>query len=190
MRESDHDVTQLLDRWQAGDRRALSELMPLVYQQLHRLAARAMYSEREDHTLQATALVHEVFLRLDGGTTPSWRDRAHFYAVAARLMRHILVDHARAMRAARRGGGMPKVPLDDKLTHNASPPVDLIALDQALSMLATHRPRQVQVVELRFFGGLSVEEAASVLDVSVQTVVLDTRLARAWLFDHLRRSAA
>ena len=180
-------MTGLLARWSGGDREAAGELMPLVYSELHRLATRALAGERQDHTLQPTALVHEAYLRLAGGRQPDWSDRAHFFAVAVRLMRRILVDHARGLAAARRGGGAAKVPLVDAEAPAGAPPVELLALDEALDALEAVDPRKAQVVELRFFGGLTAAETAEVLAVSVPTVLLDTRLARAWLYDHLRR---
>jgi len=184
-----HDVTRLLAQWSDGDRGALSTLTPLVYGELHRLAARALARERPDHTLQPTALVHEAFLRLHGGRPAACRDRLHFFTLSARLMRRILVDHARALQAARRGSGALKLSLDSAGEVAAQePPADLVALDAALTELAAADERKACVIELRFFGGLSVEETASALGVSAPTVVLDTRLARAFLFDRLMES--
>lgn len=182
------EITGLLERWSRGDRDALAQLMPMVYAQLHGLASRTMRGERRDHTLQATALVHEAFLRLAGMSPPYWCDRRHFYAVAARLMRRTLVDHARSAGAGRRGGGWHKVTLGDPAESRESP-VDLLALDEALDELAKLDARKARVVELRFFSGLSVAETAEVLAVSKPTVVLDTRLARAWLYSRLRGAA-
>lgn len=181
-----HEVTNLLFRWGEGDRGALATLTPLVYAELRRLAARALSRERPDHTLQPTALVHEAFLRLHGGRPASCHDRLHFLSLAARLMRCILVDHARSQKATRRGAGALKLPLEriEALAAGGSP-VDLLDLDAALSELAAADTRKARVVELRFFGGLSVEETADVLGVSMPTVILDTRLARAFLFDRL-----
>src|SRR5262245_43942387 len=177
-----HEVTSLLDRWREGDRGALASRTPLVYAELHRLAARALARERPDHTLQATALVHEAFLRLYGGRPAACRDRLHFLTLAARLMRRILVDHARHLKAARRGAGSVKLSLEaaGELAGD-EPPADLVALDAALDELALADARKVRVIELRFFGGLSVAETAAALEVSVPTVILDTRLARAFL---------
>jgi RNA polymerase sigma factor (TIGR02999 family) len=176
-----HDVTGLLRRWRSGDGDALQELLPGVYDHLHRLAVAAMRGERSDHTLQATALVNEAYLRLERSAPPEWRDRIHFFVVTARIMRRILVDHARSLAADRRGGGaLSKSPRE--AFQNTPPQVDLLALDQALAALADLRPRQAQVLELRFFAGLSVAEVAEALHVSPQTVVLDTRLGRAWLY--------
>lgn len=149
-----------------------------------------MRQERRDHTLQPTALVHEAFLRLAAARPPEWRDRAHFYATTARLMRRILVDHARALGAQRRGGGAVKIALDERLEASAMAPIDLLALDTALDALERLDERKARVIELRFFAGLTAEETARELGVSVPTVILDTRLARAWLFDHLHRGDA
>jgi RNA polymerase sigma factor (TIGR02999 family) len=184
-----HEVTQFLDRWRDGDRGALATLTPLVYAELHRLASRALARERPDHTLQPTALVHEAFLRLHGGRPAACRDRLHFFTLAARLMRRILVDHARALKAVRRGAGAVQISLDHigELAAGEGP-ADLVALDDALDELAAHDSRKARVVELRFFGGLSVEETAAALGVSAPTVILDTRLARAFLFDRLTGS--
>jgi RNA polymerase sigma factor (TIGR02999 family) len=181
-----HDVTSLLARWGEGDRGALASLTPLVYAELHRLASRALARERPDHTLQSTALIHEAFLRLHGGRPAPCRDRLHFFALAARLMRRILVDHARSLHAARRGAGAVRLSLD-RIGEIAAgePPADLVALDAALEELEAADARKARVVELRFFSGLSVEETAAALGVSGPTVILDTRLARAFLFDRL-----
>jgi RNA polymerase sigma factor (TIGR02999 family) len=181
-----HEVTNLLARWREGDRGALAALTPLVYAELHRLAGRALARERPDHTLQATALVHEAFLRLHGGQPAACRDRIHFFTLAARLMRHILVDHARCLQAARRGAGAVKLSLEAIGELPADdPPTDLVALDAALGELEAADSRKARVIELRFFGGLTVEETAAALGVSMPTVILDTRLARAFLFDRL-----
>jgi RNA polymerase sigma factor (TIGR02999 family) len=184
------EVTNLLARWRDGDRDALAALTPLVYSELHRLAARALARERPDHTLQPTALVHEAFLRLHGGRPAACRDRLHFLTLAARLMRRILVDHARQLKAARRGAGSLKLSLDDAWELPAGDPgAVLLNLDAALNELAAADARKARVVELRFFGGLSVAETAAALGVSAPTVILDTRLARAFLFDRLTTGA-
>lgn len=180
------DVTDLLARWRDGDRQALRELMPLVYTELRRLADRSMQAERRDHTLQATALVHEAYMRLMDAQPPSVHDRGHFYALAARLMRRILVDHARKVKAARRGGGALKVQLDKADFGLPPQSTDLLALDEALDALAEIDTRKAKVIELRFFGGLEVKETAQLLGVSVPTVVVDTRIARAWLSERMR----
>jgi RNA polymerase sigma factor (TIGR02999 family) len=180
------EVTVLLARWRQGDESAVAELMPVVYGELHRLASLAMRRERGDHTLQATALVHEAYLRLAAGATPAWRDRVHFYAVAASTMRRILVDHARRLNAARRGGGAAQVSLTDGAALSPPPAVDLLDLDDALEDLARHDARKARVVELYLFAGLTAAETAVALDVSVPTVRLDARLARAWLYQRLQ----
>jgi len=174
-------VTELLVAWSGGDASALEQLIPLVHAELQRLARRQMLSEREGHTLQTTALVNEAYLRLVDLTRIRWQDRAHFFAMSARLMRRILVDHARSRRYIKRGGGARRVPFDEGLTVSAEPAADLVALDDALQALARVDARKSQVVELRYFGGLSVEETAEALHVSPETVMRDWRLARAWL---------
>jgi RNA polymerase sigma factor (TIGR02999 family) len=183
---SPQDITELLLAWSAGNQGALERLTPLVYGELHRLAHHYMAGERTGHTLQSTALVNEAYLRLVQTNRVQWQGRAHFLAVAAQLMRRILVDFARSRQYAKRGGKAPVISLDD-----APVPVEecaeLVALDEALSALASVDPRKVQVVELRFFGGLSVEETAEVLKVSVETVMRDWRLAKVWLRRELQR---
>ena len=183
-------LTGLLARWREGDADALADLMPAVYGELHRQADRAMRRERADHTLQPTALVHEAILRLADGRQPEWRDRGHFYATTSRLMRRILVDHARGVQAQRRGGGAQKLALHEADRAVEEPLVELLALDQALDALEAIDPRKARVIELRFFGGMSVAETAAELGVSGPTVILDTRLARAWLFDRVQRGDA
>ena len=174
-------VTQLLVRWREGDRRALDELMPLVYEELRRLAAHYMRGERPGHTLQTSALVNEAYLRLAAHEEIQWQDRAHFFAVAAQAMRRILVDHARRRGNQKRGGGAPRVALDEALIVSAERVAEVVALDDALARLAEIAPRKSQLVELRFFGGLSIEEAAEVLGVSPGTVMRDWTFAKAWL---------
>jgi len=180
------DVTGLLLRWGRGDEAALEELIPLVERELHRIARRCMAGEREGHTLQATALVNEVYVKLVDGKSVPWQDRAHFLAVAARAMRRILVDHARAKQAHKRGGDGVRVTFEEALVVSSEPTQDFIALDDALKGLAAFSERKSRVIELRFFGGLSVEETASVLGVSTDTVVRDWRLAKAWLQREMR----
>lgn len=182
---SPDEVTRLLRAWRSGDAGALDELAPLVYAELHRLAESRIRRERADHTLQATALVHEAYLRLAGTDAPDWQDRAHFFAVAARMMRRILVDHARARGGPRRGGTVRKVSLEEAAVLADDRTADILELDEALGRLAVFDPRQHQVVELRFFGGLSVEETAEVLGLSPITVKRDWRVARAWLYAEL-----
>lgn len=175
------NVTALLRRWQQGDQAATEELLPLVYGELRRIARRHLRGERHGHTLEATALVHEVYLRLSGGDELHWNDRVHFYAVAAQMMRRVLVDHARGRDAAKRGGSVVKVSLDEARDPAVESGADVVALDDALASLEALDPRKSRIVELRFFGGLTLEETAAVLGISVPTVVKETRLARAWL---------
>lgn len=173
-------VTQLLVDWSNGDQAALSQLMPLVYEELHRLAHHYMGRERPDHTLQTSALVNEAYLRLADQKDLHWQNRAQFFGLAARLMRHILVDHARRHTRAKRGQGQ-KVALEDSVFLNPERGAELIALDDALNRLAALHPRKGQIVELKFFGGLTVEEIAEVLKVSPVTVMRDWSFAKSWL---------
>src|SRR4029453_16048782 len=184
------DATELLRAWSEGDQAALNELVPLVERELHRLARAYMRRERQGHTLQATALVNEVFLRLAHTANPAWQGRAHFVGIAARLMRQVLVDHARSRGYRKRGGGVRRVPLDDGLLITPEPELDVLAVDRALEAFAKIDPRKSQVVELRFFGGLSVEETAGVLGISVETVKRAWRVAKLWLSRELERKAA
>ena len=179
-------VTGLLLEWGRGDEGALERLIPLVHRELHGIARRCMAGERAGHTLQATVLVNEAYLRLVEGKDVKWQDRAHFLAVAARVMRRILVDHARACRAQKRGGPATKVTFDEALVVTNEPREDFVALDDALKDLAAFDERKSRVIELRFFGGLSVEETAVVLKVSPATVMGDWRLAKAWLQREMR----
>jgi len=181
------DVTGLLVAWVHGDESVLDELMPIVHAELRRLARRLMRGERGNHTLQTTALVNEAYLRLVDLNRVRWQDRAHFFAISARLMRRILVDHARSRKYLKRGGALRHVSLDEALVVSGERGTDLVALDDALAALAAVDPRKSQVVELRFFGGLSLEEAAEALHVSCETVGRDWRLARAWLLRELSR---
>src|SRR5215467_10178885 len=158
--EASKQVTELLVRWRGGDKAALDALMPLVYRELHRIARRYLQQERSDHTLQSTALVHEAYVRLAEQDLPDWQNRAHFFAVAAQLMRQILVDHARARRADKRGGGACKLTLEDAQANAQPVDVDIVALDDALKTLSDMDPQQGKVVELKFFGGLSIEDTA------------------------------
>lgn len=175
-----NNVTQLLLEWRGGSQQALDRLMPLVYDELRRLAQRYMRNERREHTLQATALVNEAYIRLVDMKV-SWQDRAHFFAVAARLMRRLLVDHARAQHRVKRESGGPKISLDDAAEVSARPASDLVALDEALTQLAEFDPRKTEIIELHFFGGLSNEEVAEALGISRATVQRELRLAKAWL---------
>lgn len=184
---SGHDITQLLRAWGDGDEEALRRLTPLVHSELHRAAHRYMARERPGHTLQTTALVNEVYLRLVDVKKASWQNRAHFFAICARTMRRILIDFARARQYQKRGGEAIHISLDKALRIARQPVVDLVALDDALNRLASLDPRKSQVVELRFFGGLSVEETAEVLKISPETVMRDWKMAKAWLARELSR---
>jgi len=179
------EVTQLLVAWSQGDEAARDQLMPLVYGELHRMAERYLNQESPGHTLQTTALIHEAYLRLVGPQTPHWQNRAHFFGVAAQVMRHILVDHARSRGYAKRGGAAQMVPLEQAALVSAEQAAEVVALDEALSALAAFDERKSRVVELRYFGGLSLEETAAVLKVSTDTVKRDWRLAKAWLLNEL-----
>lgn len=174
-------ISQLLQRWSRGDRAALDELLPLVYDELHRIAHRYIAQQAPGHTLQTTALLHEAYLRLAGQEEKQWENRAHFFGVAAQAMRHILVDYARAQVRDKRGGGAQRISLDDALTLGPEHSAELIALNDALTDLAKLDERQSRIVELRFFGGLTEPEIATLLQVSQRTVSSDWRLARAWL---------
>jgi RNA polymerase sigma factor (TIGR02999 family) len=189
-REASNQVTELLVQWRGGDRAALDALMPLVYTELRRLAHHYLQRERSDHTLQSTALVHEAYVRLVGQDLPQWQNRAHFFGVAAQLMRQILVDYARGYKAAKRGGSLCKLTLDDAGEQPQATDVDVVALDDALNMLARMDPQQSRVVELKFFAGLSIEDTSEVLGVSTSTVKRDWITARAWLFRELDRSTS
>jgi RNA polymerase sigma factor (TIGR02999 family) len=184
------DVTRLLHEWANGDRQALSHLMEAVYPELHRIAARQLSRERSSHTLQPTALVNEAYLRLarqPAGT--QWQDRTHFFAVAARVVRAVLVDHARTRIAAKRGGGAISVELSEAAASVPAPPVDLIDLNAALDALEKIDPQQCRLVELRYFGGLSIDETAEVLAVSASSVDRDWLLAKTWIRRHMTRPA-
>jgi RNA polymerase sigma factor (TIGR02999 family) len=182
-------VTELLRAWSDGDDGALERLMPIVEAELRRLARGYMRRERREHTLQATALVNEAFLKLTGARHLRWQDRAHFLGIAARLMRRVLVDHARARGYQKRGGDVRRVTLDETVLVSPAPAIELLALDRALEVLAAADPRKGRVVEMRFFGGLSVEETAEVLHVSSDTVKRDWRLAKLWLLRELEGEA-
>ena len=178
------DVSAILRAWSDGDQRALDRLTPIVYDELRRLARRYMRQERPGHSLQTSALVNEAYMRLVDYKRMQWQNRAHFFAVSAQLMRRILVDHARR-RNLKRGGGLPHVSLEDAAVVGSETAADLVALDDAMNGLAQLDPRKVQVVEMRFFGGLSVEETAAVLKVSPVTVMRDWSSAKAWLYREL-----
>ena len=184
---SSHTVTQLLRAWRQGDAAALDRLVPVVYQKLRRLARHYMAGQRPGHTLQATALVNEAYMRLVDCEQVNWKDRAHFFAISARMMRRVLVEFARARQYQKRGAGARKTSLDEGVIASPQRGQDLVALDDALQALAAEYPRQAQVVELRFFGGLSVEETAEVLHVSAITVMRDWQLAKVWLARELKK---
>ena len=183
-----HEVTGLLQAWSAGNEEALEKLVPLVYRQLHRAARRYMAGERSGHTLQATALINEVYVRLVDIRPIDWQNRAHFFALCAQLMRRILTDFARSRHYQKRGGAAPHVPFDEALLVSSQPDADLVALDDALKRLARIDSRKSRVVELRFFGGLGVKETADVLKVSNETVMRDWKLAKVWLLRDLTGS--
>ena len=185
--EPPEDVTALLARWSRGDSDALDALMPIIYTECRRIAARQLALERRDHSLDPTALVHELYLRLVDQRRASWENRAQFFGVAARLMRRVLVDHARARHAEKRGGDAVFVSLDAAAdTPDDSQVADVLAIDEALERLAAHDPEQVQIVELRYFAGLTVAETARVVGRSPRTVKREWRLAKAWLYQELR----
>jgi len=182
-----HELTQLLIDWSNGDEAALDKLMPLIDEELRRLAHRYMTRERAGHTLQTTALVNEAFLRLVNRKNLQWQNRAHFFGLAAQLMRTILVDHARSHASAKRGGGAHKLELDEAMVVSQQKASEVIALDDALKQLALLDPQQSRIVELRFFGGLTVEEAAEVLQVSPATIKREWSTAKAWLYHELAK---
>jgi RNA polymerase sigma factor (TIGR02999 family) len=182
-----HELTQLLVDWSNGDRAALDKLMPLIDAELRRLAHRYMTRERAGHTLQTTALVNEAFLRLVNRKNLQWQNRAHFFGIAAQLMRTILIDHARSHASAKRGGGARKLELDEAMVVSQQKASEVIALDDALNQLALLDPQQSRIVELRFFGGLTVEEAAEVLQVSPATIKREWSTAKAWLYHELAK---
>ncbi len=179
------EVSQLLRAWSSGDPSAFDQLMPLVYDELRQMAQRYMRRQQPGHTLQTTALIHEAYLKLVEQQETPWQNRAHFFGVAAKAMRHILVDYARTKHAAKRGGEMLLVSLDEAATVSDERAAEVVALDEALEALAALDRRKCQVVEMRYFGGLTVEETATVLQVSPETVARDWRLARAWLLHEL-----
>lgn len=181
------EISLLLDQYRDGQPEAFGRLMALVYDDLRRLAAWQLQTERADHTLQPTALVHEAYLKLAGQNPVEWHNKAHFFALAAQIMRHILVDHARTRQRDKRGGGQASVPLEEALSLSQPSEPSLIELDEALTTLAQHDKRKSQIVELRYFGGLSIEETAEVLGISPTTVRREWTLAKAWLRRELRK---
>jgi len=186
---AERSVTDLLVAWGGGDATALERLLPLVHDDLRRLARHQMHGERAGHTLQTTALVNEAYIRLIDASRVQWQDRTHFFAMSARLMRRILVDHARSRKAQKRGGPLRALSLEEALLISPERGSDLVALDDALKALAAFDARKCQVVELRYFGGLTAEESAEALQVSRETILRDWRLAKAWLLRELSESA-
>lgn len=182
-------VTQLLQQWGAGDKQALDQLMPIVYDQLHKIASNCLRSERPDHTLRATALVHEAYLRLVQADV-NWQDRVHFYAVSARILRRILVDHAKSRNRNKRGGEYQKIPLEEAILVGPEADRGIVELDEALQRLATQDRRKSELIELLFFGGLTYDEAATALKISPATVHRELTLAKAWLNLELSRAAS
>jgi RNA polymerase sigma factor (TIGR02999 family) len=188
--QESNPVTELLSRWRDGDRQALDALMPLVYAELRGLAHYYLQRERSDHTLQSTALVHEAYMRLAGQSPPQWQNRAHFFGIAAHVMRQILVEYARAHGAAKRGGtGVCKLTLDHALEIQQKTDVDVVALDAALDRLSELDPQQSRIVELRFFAGLTIEDTSEVMGISPATVKRDWTSARAWLHREIAGNA-
>ncbi len=188
--DSQQQVTRLLSKWSDGSVAARDELMPLVYNELRKLAASYLRHERSDHTLQATALVHEAYLRLVRQDNVNWHDRHHFFGAAANLMRRILVDHARAHIAEKRGSGLPKAALTDAIAMSQEQPAELVALDKSLTRLAAVDPQQARIVELRIFAGLTVEQTVEILNISPATVKRDWAVAKAWLLYEIRKETA
>ncbi|MEA2600128.1 MAG: hypothetical protein QOF89_1120 [Acidobacteriota bacterium] len=182
----DETITRLLQNWSAGDSQAAERVLPMVYEELRRIASRQLRQERSDHTLQATAIVHEAYLRLGGQQGLQWPSRVHFFAFAAHLIRRVLVDHARHRNRDKRGGGMAHITLVEVADLSLEEDPDLVALDEALTALERIDPRKAAVVEMRFFAGLSLEETADQLKISRETVSRDWRRAKAWLYDRLR----
>lgn len=190
MQSQPQDVTVLLSQLARGERSAADKLIPLVYDELRRLASHYMRGERNEHTLQATALVHEAYLKLVEQRSTDWQSRAHFFGIAAQLMRRILIDHARGHLRGKRGGGQRPVPLDEALVFSPEESEEFVRLDEALDRLAKFDPRQAKIVELRYFGGLTVEETADLLGISPKTVKRDWSVAKAWLHGELAKRDA
>ena len=186
---SSHQVTELLARWRDGDSGALASLIPIVYSELRKLARSYLRRERTDHTLQSAALVHEAYVRLAGNSSPEWQNRTHFFGVAARLMREILVEHARSRAAVKRGDGVPRLALNEALTVPQQRDVDVILLDDALQRLAEFDERQCRIVELRFFAGLTIEETSEALGISAATESREWTIARLWLRREIGRTS-
>jgi len=188
MAQSPEEITVLLKAWRNGNRDALDKLMPLVYEDLRRIAHRYITRQAAGQTLQTTAVVHEAYMRLAGQDDVAWQNRAHFYGVCAQVMRSLLVDRARARGAAKRGGGRFKVSVSDGVASSNASDIDIVALDEALQSLASIDPRKARIVELRYFGGLTVEETASFLELSPITIKREWLKAKAWLYDELRQN--
>ncbi|HTZ95246.1 MAG TPA: sigma-70 family RNA polymerase sigma factor [Terriglobales bacterium] len=186
---AERQLTQLLQQWGSGDKEALDQLMPVVYEQLHRLASRCLRDERRDHTLRATALVHEAYLRLMGSDVV-WQDRVHFFAVSARVLRRILVDYARAQDRQKRGAGAEKITLDEAVLIGPDADAGIVELDEALQRLAKHDMRKSEIIELLFFGGMTYDETAAALKISPATVHRELTLAKAWLYRELSPNSA
>lgn len=186
MSEKEKQISIILRDWSGGNRASADVLLSLVYEELRKIAAQYLRKERSDHTLQPTALVHPAYLKLVDISEISWQDRAHFFAVCSNVMRHILVDHARARLSGKRGGRREHIVLDEAISFSSDPDVDLIALDEALKQLAEFDERQSRIVELRFFGGLMIEETAVVLQISPATVKREWTLAKAWLYRRMK----
>jgi len=184
---STHEVTELLTAWSGGDKAALDKLMPLIHQELRRIAHRYMSRERPGHTMQTTALVNEAYLKLVNREGVHWQNRAHFFAIASQLMRHILVDHARRHAYAKRGGGTQTISLDEAMVVSQERAAEVVALDDVLKQLAEIDPQQSRIVELRFFGGLTIEETAVVLSLSPATIKREWTSAKAWLYHELAK---
>jgi RNA polymerase sigma factor (TIGR02999 family) len=187
---SPHEITQLLAEWSNGNQTVLDKLYPLVYDELHQMAQRYMNRERQGHTLQTTALINEAYVRLVDQKQVHWQNRAHFFAISAKIMRRILIDHARRHDYAKRGGGAQKISLDEIAVMAVEPAASVLLLDEALNRLGEIDPRRSQVVELRYFGGLNNEEIAGVLKISENTVTRDWNMARAWLYQELKETVA
>ena len=187
MDERQPEITRMLRAWSGGDREAVDTLMPLVYDELHKVAAQYLRKQRPDHTLQPTALVHEAYLRLIGQNEIDWQNRAHFFGVAAQIMRRLLVDHARKFNAEKRGHDFQKLSLDENIDRAVERSSDLIALDEALKSLAEFDEQKARLVELRYFGGLSIEETADVLGVTPTTIKRHWRFAKAWLYEEMQK---
>lgn len=186
---SPHDVTGLLHEWRQGDESAFDKLMPLVYDEIRRIAHRYMQKERDGHTLQTTALINEAYVRLVGQQQIEWQNRAHFFAVTAQVMRHVLIDYARRLHYAKRGGGVQHVALELVDAMSPERALELVVLDEALIELSKLDPRKSRVVELRYFGGLNLEETADILEISLMTVRRDWRAAKAWLYRRIKDEA-